>query len=256
MAVFERDPTIRTGIPALSGQRIRVQQKATGIKRVSNPVLNYQIGSGFRATQIGAKPPFDIEAIRNAYLVDGYIRQGIDKYTEILIKEGWKLEGAPEPVKYLQKRLELMAISSGEPWDLTFERAISDFVRYNNCFFVIVRTTRQDPLPGLNLKSLFGKTPIGAYFNLPTHQMLPELDENGNILSWIQQVSNRKKIFKPADVLHFSCGKEAGGIWGIPPIVSVIEDIRALRQAEENVLKLIYKHLNPLIHQQTPDITE
>jgi hypothetical protein len=254
MASFNIKLPTRTGIQALNSSK-NVQKKSTNIKRVANPVLNYQVGSGLRAQQVGTAPPFDIEAVRNAYLVDSYIRQGIDKYIEIIIKEGWKLEGQPAPKAYIEKRLKIMGFASGEPWELILENAIRDFVKYGNCFLVTVRTNSPDPIPGLSLKGYEGKPPVGAYFNLPAHQMAPQLNENGDIAYWIQKVRNVTKTFKPEDILHFTYCKEAGGIWGIPPVVSVIEDIRALRQAEENVLKLIYKHLNPIIHQQVPDIT-
>lgn len=254
MAVFNTEPTIRTGIKGLTN-RIQVQRKPVNIRRVDNPILNTQIGSSYRANKVGTKPPFDLEAIRNAYWVDSYVRQGLDKYVEIVLKEGYILDGEPEQVKYLTKRFKMMGMQSGEPWGLTFERMVRDFVKYGNSFLLAVRSTRQDPIPGLYLKSLAGKTPIGAYFNVPSNQLEPELDENGKILSWLQKIKNRQKVFSVQDILHFTYCKEAGGIWGIPPVLSVIEDIRALRQLEESVIKLCYKFINPLIHISSPDIT-
>jgi hypothetical protein len=70
MALNEETPIIRTGIRGLKTNRVAIHQKALGIRRVNNPVLNYQVGSGYRAQKTGSKPPFDLSAIHNAYLVD------------------------------------------------------------------------------------------------------------------------------------------------------------------------------------------
>lgn len=257
MTPNQPDNLIRTGIPTLKNTALRFKTRPFGMAKVNNPILNYQVGSGYRASKVGSKPPFDIESIKNAYLADGIIGQAIDKYVEVVVKEGWRFDGNPEQVKYLKRRLDMMTISNkdGEPWELVFERAIRDFIKYGNCFLTPQRTQSLDPFPGLPLQSLQGKAPIGAYFNLPPTQMFPELDETGKIRSWIQKVKHRDKVFPIQNILHFTYRKEAGGIWGVPHTISVIEDIRALRQVEENILKLIYKNLNPLIHQQIPDIT-
>jgi hypothetical protein len=253
MAVYEYPEAIRTGISSLT--KANTKALPARIKTVANPALKYSVGSGMRASMIGNKPPFDITAVRSSYLVDSYIRQAIDKYVEVIIKEGWNLSGSSDSTKYIQKRLSFVGVASGEPWEIILESLIRDYIKYGNSFLVVVRSKTSTPIPGMAIKPVNGKSPIIAYFNLPAHEMTPDLDENGNILGWVQQIGTRSKRFSVDDVLHFTYCKEAGGIWGIPPVVSVIEDIRALRQIEENVIKLIYKHLNPLLHQETPDIT-
>jgi len=250
MPMFEPHKQIRTGIKALRAESITKLKSAT--TSITSPVLSYQVGYGQRALSVGVKPPFDIKAVNNAYLVDSYIRQGIDKYIETVLKEGWFIQGEEEPKNYIKKRIKALELASGIDWHLIVESAVRDFVKFGNCFILQVKVP--NPVPGLHLRSSTGKV-VAAYFNLPAYQMEPQLDDDGNVVNWIQTVGHVSKSFPVDDVLQFTYCKDAGGIWGIPPVVSVIEDIRALRQAEENVLKLIYKHLNPLIHQQIPDLT-
>jgi hypothetical protein len=192
-------------------------------------------------------------AIRSAYLVDSYIHQGLDKYIETIFDNGWNLAGEKEVVAYIRSRLQLLRYISGEDWELTFRTMVSDFVKYGNSFLIKVRFSTEDPIPGMRFAP--GVKPVGAYFSVPAFQMTPILSDSGEILQWEQKVKQNKRLFNPKDVLHFTHGREAGGIWGVPPVVTVIEDIRALRQMEENVIKLIYKYLNPMIHQTIPDVT-
>lgn len=249
--ILERPaPQVRTGITIPHSINDR-QRKSTGVARVASPVLNYSIASA-RGNQIVRRKPFEVDAITNGYLAESYIRQGIDKYADLVLKEGWCLVGRDELVSYLNKRFDLMGLMSdpSEPFTLVIERAVRDFIKYGNAFLVLKRTSALSQLQGLN-----GKLPIGAYFNLPVPQMQPEVNTEGKVVAWVQKTQRGEKRFPIGDILHFTYCREAAGIWGMPAILSVIEDVRALRQAEENVLKLIHKHLNPLIHQTVPDIT-
>jgi hypothetical protein len=56
-------------------------------------------------------------------------------------------------------------------------------------------------------------------------------------------------------VIHFPFNVQAGQIWGTAPLTPVLEDVRVYRQCEEYVAKLLYKHLNPMLHHEIPDVT-
>lgn len=251
MAVFESQSKPKTGLKNYTS-RFR---RSVSLAKVTDPSLKFQVGSSYRADSIGTRPPYDFDALRTGYLADSYIRQGVDKYAEVILKEGFRFDGEQEPVDYLIRRLDIMSVMGGEPWQIIIDRAVRDFCKFGNIFLVVKRTNSPDPIPGMILKPPQGKRPIGAYFNLPVNTLSPELGANGEVINWIQRVKNVSRIFSASDVLHFTYCKEPGGIWGASPALSVIEDIRALRQCEENVLKLIYKSITPLIHQQIPDIT-
>jgi len=253
MAEYNVKAPVRTGMSGAIRRSTGTIPAKSRPKTLSNPILKYQAGSGVRATKVGTAPPFDIMAVRSAYLVDSYIHQGLDKYIETIFDNGWDLKGGKETTAYIRKRLQLFRYTSGQDWDITFRTLVSDFVKYGNCFLVKVRFTTDNPIPGMYFQP--GTKPVGAYFNIPAFQMTPVLSPEGEVIKWQQRVKQETREFDPKDILHFTYDKEAGGIWGIPPVVTVIEDIRALRQMEENVIKLIYKYLNPMIHQTVPDIT-
>lgn len=258
MTIPTTEAPVPTGIIAPSLRRRRINRQVN-IPRVVSPVLNAAKPkyTGLLRTS-GGGAPFDPKTIHSGYLLDCYIRQAVDKYVELLLKEGWTLEGKAEPVEYLYQRFKLMGLMSdpAEPFELVIERIVRDFVKYGNSFITFRRSSFLKNVTDGAIHGLNGKDPIGAYFCLPILQITPESDKDGNIIGWIQKTSNgASKTFKNSDVLHFAYCKEPGEIWGLPFVLPVIEDIKALRQIEESVLKLIYKHLNPLIHQEIPDVT-
>lgn len=233
-------------------------RKASQLVRIADPIAK-QLAST-RTLQYPAlrKPVYDFNSIHTAYLADSYVRQGIDKYVELLLKDGWTLEGGAEQVTYLENRFKLMGLMSDPPTPLPMlvERIVRDFIKYGNSMLVVKRTRYLSDISNNKISGLFGKPPIGALFALPITQMIPIPDKNGNIVSWEQHARSGAVVsFSADDVIHFSFCREPGDIWGTPSILPVIEDVRALRQIEENIIKLIYKYLNPLIQHETPDIT-
>jgi hypothetical protein len=253
---FPNFSNLRTGMrrtptrnPSVSRQR-----KASAITLVKNPIMMHGVNPGHRIGLLEQKPPYDFATIQKAYLVDGYLRQAIDKHSEAVLKEGFWFHGNPDQVSYIRKRLEMMGLATGEPWDLIIDSLVRDFAKFGNALLVVVPSPVSQPFASLNLKGLHGQTPIGGYFNLPVDQTIPIYDDNGKLEKWVQTLQGQKRVFDARSVIHFSYCRSAGQLWGAPPTLGAIEDIRALRQMEESIQRLVDKHLNPLIHQEVPDL--
>lgn len=248
---FKPEPKLRTGLE----QSIVRRGRDGALITVASPILS-QNKRTFSFD--GSFKPFDASRVRKGYYVDGAIRQSQEKYIELILRNGFKLEGDTEPLSYVKRRLELMGEMSDPPahFPIVLEALVREFVVYANAFLIKGRA-KSIPLRGT--RGLDGKDPVGALFPVSAPQVEPAFaDKNPDKqIGWRQMVKStggpiKWKDFGFDEVIHFAYCREPGGIFGIPTIVSAIEDVESLRKIEEHVLALTFKHLNPLIHTTVP----
>lgn len=205
----------------------------------------------------GHRDSFKFEDIDKAYNVDSFVRQGVDKYIELCTKHGWHLDcETPEPAEYLNRRLRLMGHLAGTEFQILLDSLVLDFIKYGNAFWIKKRQVVEHPL--MPPQGVAGKLqPVAGYFRADPKRMKPYWSKDGRkLLGWEFTVPDGKPIrFPRQDVIHFPHNVQAGDVWGSPFLVPVLEDVRAYRQCEEYVIKLLYKHLNPLMHHEVPDNT-
>ena len=195
-------------------------------------------------------PEFSLEDIRNGYNTDSYIRQGVDKYVDQIFKEGYTISGSDvNVVEYLKLRLSYIAEATQTPTDQFLIDIAEDLVKYGNCMIVKVRSNDQAAFPeSQQLQGLNGKDPVAGYFCADPVSMKCKRDDNGVITEWQQETDVGKQTFNPEDVIHIYYKKERGSAYGISFLIPVLDDVRALRQAEENVLKMMYRYIYPFYH--------
>lgn len=195
-------------------------------------------------------PEVDLEQIDNGYNTDAYIRQGVDKYVDQIFKEGYKFYGKDSTiVDYLKLRFAYMAEASGIPTEQLFIEIAEDVVKYGNC--TLAKSRAKDPNslpPNLTITGLNGAEPVAAYFPINVTTMRVKRDKNGTIKGWQQEVDDTTVKFKAEDIVHFYYKREKGKAMGTPFLLPVLDDVRALRQAEENVLKMMYRNIYPFFH--------
>lgn len=182
---------------------------------------------------------------------DGFVRQAFKKKEGLMFKEGFGWKGAnKDTIRYLKTRLAQIAQASEIPTITLLKRTARSLIRTSNAFLLKVRDPRASG--GKTRTTPEGKTfkPIAAYFPMAPETMRVDLDENtGKIRKWRQVLPDgRWKDYKPEDVIHFVIDRREGFLFGVPTIIPVIDDIRALRQIEENIELLLYQHLFPLFH--------
>lgn len=218
----------------------------TAIKRIGLALGD--VGRDFQ------EPEFNLEEITAAYNTEAYVRQAVDKYIELMFKAGWDIVGKnPNAVLYVRSRLSMMAEVTGIPNDQLFIEIAEDLVKYSNAVVVKARVKDQASLPpNVQVQGIGGAQPIAGYFPLNVTTLSIRRDKNGTVKGWQQEVEGQDKPvkFKPEDIVHIYYKREKGNAFGSPFLMPVLDDIRALRQAEENVLKLIYRNLFPYIHVQ------
>lgn len=219
---------------------------ATLLKRLG---LAFVDSTGSAAKKDFVAPDFDLDEITNAYNTDSYIRQAIDKYVDLIFKSGWSFTGKNQAaVDYIKLRLAVMAEATSTPTKQFLLEMAEDLVKYGNIFIVKSRATGSYTFPpGISVTQATDVLPVAGYFLLPPTTMKIAREENGTIANYEQEVSGKTAItFKPADIIHVPWKKERGEAFGVPFLVPVIEDVKILRQIEEDVIRLIYRHLFPL----------
>lgn len=195
-------------------------------------------------------PEFDLADIQTGYNTDSYIRQGVDKYVDQIFKEGYSFYGTDtNVVDYLKLRLAYIAEASATPTSQFLMDIAEDVVKYGNCMVVKARSNDVNALPqGVNVAGLYGKDPVVGYFCANPVTMKCKRDEHGTVTEWQQDSDGGKQTFNPEDVVHFYYKREKGMAYGTSFLIPVLDDVRALRQAEENVLKMMYRFIYPFYH--------
>ncbi len=257
--------TGRTGVA-----RPRIIDTPSGVKRATIYRMDHPVDSAptvptqfLSVNEFHSTRPVHFQELHNAYHVDSYIRQSVDKYAEKVCANGFKLseviESDDEFLKtYLVRRLNLMGRAQGYEIPLLSLDVARRLVRDGNVFLVKAWVPSIQ-VPGVTLKGLPGRGLIGGLFLLEAENMIPVIDQrNGARKGWIYRYRDgmkiQDKLFPLDQIYHFVYCSEGIDGWGYSQNIPALEDVRSLRNAEEAVLRLLYRFLNPLIHVQSPDI--
>ena len=218
-------------------------------KRDPKKTLVKFLGQAIRGRGSGGEfeePDVDLEEISRAYHTDSYIRRAVDKHYMLMFKSGWEISSKNEKAsEYVWTRLKLMSEATGTTFEQLLSRAAQDFVLFANCF--IVKARMKKAIPGIKAQPYTGKQPVAGYFILPPTTVRIARDDNGKVLSYQQDVGTGTPIeFRPEDVIHIYYNKPSGRAYGVPFVYNVINDVLMLRQIEENVARMIHRHIFPL----------
>jgi len=229
------------------GGKPKRDPKMSIVKKIGLALL----GGGGSGSRDFEPPEFNFEDITNAYNTESYVRQAIDKYIEMMFKAGWGFVGKnPNAVEYVRMRFKLMAEATQIPTNQLFVEIAEDIVKYSNV--VIAKKREDDPaiFAGLPVVGVGELAPIAGYFPLNITTMSVQRDRFGTIKRWQQEVDGQDKpvTYKPDDIVHIYYKREKGRAFGTPFLLPALDDIRALRQMEESVLRLVYRNLHPLWH--------
>jgi hypothetical protein len=203
------------------------------------------------------EPEFDLSQVQLGYNTDSYIRQGVDKYIDQIFKEGYEFYGKnQQTVDFLKLRLRYIAEVTKSPTGQFLTDIAEDFVKYSNCFVAKARAKDPNQLPpGVTLTGIGGLDPVAGYFPVNATTIKLMRDKFGVVKRYQQEVEGGDKPvkFRPEDIVHFFYKREKGNAFGTPFLWPVLDDVRALRQAEENVLRMMYRNIHPFNHVMVGD---
>lgn len=226
---------------------------------IAGTVKKIGIRYGDLQTNDFEEPEYDLSDIYNAWVTDSYIRQGVDKYVDQIFKEGFEFFGSDSnAVDYVKLRFAYIAEATGIPTELLLTNIAEDVVKYGNAFIAKARMSDANQVPpGVTVTGLNGAQPVVGYYCLNPSTMLVKRDKNGTVTSWQQKIdsngSEETITIKPDDMVHIHYKRENGNAFGTSFLIPVLDDVRALRLAEENVLKMMYKNIYPFIHVKVGD---
>lgn len=193
--------------------------------------------------------PIELEEISKAYHTDSYIKRAVDKHADLMFKEGWDIAGRNEQAaEYVWTRLKLMEEATATPMEELFYQVAYDLVLYGNAYLVKARQKgSQAGATGIKAVGYTSKQPVAGYFILPATVMKVSRDEFGKVLAYEQSSEGGEGVrFKQEDIVHFTYKRPTGRAYGVPFVFNVIDDVKLLRQIEENVARLIHRNLFPL----------
>lgn len=227
-------------------------KKAIIPRNIPSPVKVYSnnIGRSRVPSLMWEQPEWDLAECGRIIDTESYARRAFKNKKNLFSKEGYNFVGKrPERVKYIKRRIRQIEEASGIPFKILMGQTFASLARCSNAFWVKVRNEKASG--GKFRITANGKKmkPVAGYFPMAAETVRFKRDEFGKIKKIQQEVYGKVAIeFNPEDVIHFYFNKREGYSVGTPDLVSVKDDIRALRRIEENVELLIYQHLFPLFH--------
>lgn len=194
---------------------------------------------------------YDLSEIGKIVDTESLVRQSFKKKLGLMFKEGVAFTGPNKnTVRYIKLRFAQIERATNIPTGELFKRTAEALIRTSNAFWVKVR--KSEASGGRIRVGPNGKTyqPIAGYFPIAPETMRFDMDPNtGQIRKWRHELPDgRYKEFNPDDIVHFVIDRREGFVFGVPVIIPVIDDIRALRQIEENIELLLHQNLFPLFH--------
>lgn len=216
--------------------------------------LGYQGSTYYYNTRATFEPsPYDFDRILQAIDTDSYVKQASLKYKELFWKEGWQIVGEnPEAVAYLHQRIDFMEMAMRRPF-IDFLIEVADhLVKFSNVFIVKARGDISDYFPK-TLAPVNATQPVIGYYLIPTEQVRILRDKFNRPKAYQQQTdpmtyspSDKDPVWTAERVIHLHFDRKTGRAFGTPFLSSVLDDVIALRQLEEDIQNLVHRELFPL----------
>jgi len=190
---------------------------------------------------------YDLSTVANAVQLDGLLNRSVNIFVEQIIKNGYEVVIPNQKLyQHVSNRLkEIELFTNIKNTELTTLIA-RQLVTYGNAYVIKVRKTNVSKY-GKKYK-LYNRTvqPIVGLFMADATTMKIGLDVNNKIKYYKQMINGVEKIFNVDDVIHLTYNKIPGLLTGRTPIISVLDDVRALRKLEEEAEILGFQYAVPL----------
>jgi hypothetical protein len=248
---IEKFPKNNIIAKTISGDDVKMVSKTM---KVAALALGYQGTNYFYTGRSNFEPaPYDFERIIQASDTDSYVKQAIGKYKELFWKEGWQIVGEnPDAVAYLYQRIDFMEMAMKRPF-VDFLLEVSDqLFKFCNAFIVKARGDIGEYFPE-KLTPVSATMPVVGYYLIPTEQVRILRDKYNRPKSYQQATdpltyspTDRDPVWSADRVVHMFFDRKTGRAFGTPFLSTVLDDIVALRQIEEDIQNLVHRELFPL----------
>jgi len=234
--------------------------KPEELKGLSKSIKIAALALGFRGssyyydTRAAFEPsPYDFNRITQACDTDGYARQAVSKHRELFWKEGWEIIGEnEEAVSYLYRRIDFFEMTMKRPFSEFLTELSDQLIKYSNVFVVKARADLSSYFPD-TLTPVNGSDPIAGFYLIPTEQVYILRDKQNRAKAYQQATdpltyspNDKDPVWSADRVIHMYFDKKPGRAFGTPALSTVLDDIIALRQMEEDIQNLVHRELFPL----------
>ena len=197
--------------------------------------------------------PYDFDRIIQAIDTDSYVRQAISKYKDLFWKEGWEISSEnQEAVNYLLQRIDFLEMAMKRPFIEFLMEVFDQLIKFSNAFIVKARADIAEYFPG-SIEGINGGLPIVGYYLIPTEQVRILRDKHNKPKSYLQQTdpftyapTGTDPTWSAEKVIHLHFDRKTGRAFGTPFLSTVLDDVVALRQMEEDIQNLVHRELFPL----------
>lgn len=230
-----------------------------GKKTLSKP-LQYsttEVSKSFSSRDMDGRiyhgPIYDLAEIARAMDVEAYIFQSIRKQRELILKEGYKINGPEQEMEdYVKRRIFEIELMSGVVFDDLIREFATNLVAFASSFIVLKRDIKRSS--GKKIR-IYGKElePIAGLFPMDPTCVEVAVNKHGHPVKWKQTIESSMTdettvFFDNSDVILGTIDKKPGFIFGTPYILPVLDDVRALRRLEEYLEVMCQKHAFPTVH--------
>lgn len=239
---------------------------------VANPVAGGDFSNIFdQASRLDEQSKRFIQRVNNAYLLDGFVHNAIDRHAEIF--KDFDLAGGKKPVAYVKKRLARMSLQGGEHWKTTIARYAHEYCKHGHPMLVkkrlgdgssdVVRPLYADrPYPLAAVFLLSPERVEPAYQNKAfagwrikgmkkeTLRLMEgtRMPADGALISNRFPTLERDALLIPSvDVVNTAYKRPSDGHYGIGLAVPALEDVALLRNIEQTTAVMTRKNSMPLL---------
>lgn len=193
------------------------------------------------------RPEYDFPTIANAVQLDGILRRVVNLFVEQIMKNGFETVSKNEKVQnHVAKRIKEIELLTGLTLYELVEQVSRQLVTYANAYIIKVRS-RDKSRYGRKYR-MYGKDmyPIVGLFVAEATTMEIGLNPQGNVVQYKQVVRGQEYYYDERDVIHLSFNKIPGTLTGCSSLLSILDDVRALRKLEEEIEILGFQYSIPL----------
>jgi hypothetical protein len=254
---FKKKSIVDIKAPVLK-KGVDIGKEVVTLPRIKRRTLSLDRGSylsqgGVSGNGNIVESPFDLTEISVASTTEAYIGQSIRKHRELVLKEGYEISGSDmSMVDYVNTRLFEIALATGIPTSQWIREGLTNLIKYHNSPLVLYRNFNKSS--GSTIQ-LWGKKlqPIAGIFPANPTTIKAKIKGTGDIIKWIQSkgsffLDRNQLEVSPENMVFITMDKPSGMTFGIPYIVPVLDDVRALRRLEELSVMLVEKFAFPLYH--------
>jgi len=194
-----------------------------------------------------ADSEYDLSTIANAVQLDGLLNRSVNIFVEQINKNGYDIVVPDTKLQdHINNRMREVELFTNQKHTELMTSISRQLVTYGNAY--VIKSRKPNVSKYGKAYKLFNRTvqPIVGLFVADATTMKIGLNNNNHVTYYKQTIAGNERIFKADDVIHLTYNKIPGLLTGRSSIISILDDVRALRKLEEEAEILGFQYAVPL----------